>query len=36
MNTDLEIWNLELKFTPDGVYFHKLKETTDEVLELAE
>jgi sugar fermentation stimulation protein A len=36
INSGLEIWNLELKFTPDGVYFHKLKETTDEVLELAE
>ena len=31
----IEIWNLELNFTPEGVSVHKLKETTEEILKLA-
>ena len=30
----IEIWNLELNFTPEGVSIYQLKETTDEILKL--
>ena len=30
----IEIWNLELNFTPEGVSIHKLEETTNEILKL--
>ena len=32
INSGVEIWNLELNFTPEGVSIHELKETTDEIL----
>ena len=35
IDSGIEIWNLELKFTKDGVKVHELKETTDEVLVFA-
>ena len=34
INSGVEIWNLELNFTPEGVSIHELKETTDETLKL--
>ena len=34
INSGVEIWNLELNFTPEGVSIHDLKETTDETLKL--
>ena len=35
INSGVEIWNLELNFTPEGVSIHELKETTDEILKFA-
>ncbi len=31
----IEIWNLELNFSPEGVSINELKETTDEILKMA-
>ena len=35
INKGIEIWNLELNFSPEGVSIHKLRETTDEILKFA-
>ena len=35
VNSGVEIWNLELNFSQEGVSIHELKETTDEIYKLA-